>query len=191
MNLDSQQSHKRLFLGIPIAEELRSEILMASETSRGETGLTFTPPQNLHVTILFIGAVQVEMVSNLIALIQLSLKGFHSFSLKSPSWTYAPTGKPPRMVWVRYQKGEFFPALVQSMRTTIGSVVQLPQQYQDPIPHITVARFKPKGHLPAFALPVSPTGGELTVNKLVLWESVLSQSGASYLPLAEFNLTQR
>lgn len=188
MDSEFPPTTRRLFLGIPASQEESEALALFQDDFFPVEGIRFSPFENLHVTVQFIGAVQEEVIPNLISLIRLSLRGRRPFALSNPRWTYAPNGQPPRMIWIRYHKEKAFSELVQTIRESIGSVLDLPQQFPDPIPHITVARMKPQANSPLPALPKSVESGELLVRTLILWESILTNKGSTYQPLAKFQL---
>ncbi len=185
--MDYSGEKVRLFIGAEISSDLDHEINSFRENFSQHTWLSWTRPENLHVTIFFLGSVKIEMLENLISLFRVHYLTCQPAVLNSGRWDWAPTVTNSRMIWIRYPKSEAFSRLVISSRDCFSQIQATPQQRNRPIPHITVARFRPEEKRPV-NLPASKINGALSITSLTLWRSEKSESGVKYIPLTTFKL---
>ncbi len=167
---------QRLFLGIPLDRATRQVL---TQTHGIQTpGLRWIPPENLHLTLYFFGAVPIEMTDNLYALLDLALAEGEGFTLTFDRYVLAPKPRSPRMIWARYHKHEAFRALVQQLHALYQQIDPSIQMRKSPIPHVTLARLREwDGSGWPLGIPAPPP---LPVKHVVLWQSTLTPKGAQY-----------
>lgn len=185
--MDYSGEKVRLFIGAEISSDLDHEINCFREDFSQHSWLSWTRPENLHVTIFFLGSVKIEILDNLISLFRVHYLTCHPAVLNSGRWDWAPTSSHARMIWIRFPKSEAFSRLVQTSRDCFSQIQATPQQRIRPIPHITIARFRPEEKRP-IDLPEGQINGTLSIKSLTLWRSEKNESGVKYIPLATFNL---
>ena len=100
---------KRLFLAIPLPEELKRHLTLALEryrsllTATQIASMRFIVPENWHVTIYFFGDVESEKVPLLQSLLAPLVHQTPSFRLAPDQLLLAPPEKREKnMVWMRY-----------------------------------------------------------------------------------------
>jgi 2'-5' RNA ligase len=168
---------KRLFLGIPVDVATQRALRQWQQQQPARAGQRWVPAGNRHVTLYFFGAVPVEMMSNLQALLTLALQGQPRFDLPFEGYCLAPKASEPRMIWARYAKHPAFRALVQQVHQLYQQIDATQQIRKSPTPHVTLARLKqwdPTQSLPPGLAPPLP------VTDVVLWESVATAHGSRY-----------
>jgi 2'-5' RNA ligase len=181
----------RIFVAIDLPEPLKQQ-LSALTVPIG--GVRWTEPENLHLTLRFIGDVPSETAGE----IQAALSDIQSppFSLQFMGVGTFPANprKPPRIIWA----GLSNPPAIQSLHEKIEKVVRDlgPTPDNRPYtPHITLGRVKT-----ADDHTVSAIGQFLERNaafhteafipiEFHLMESRLLPSGAKYTSLARYSLT--
>lgn len=177
----------RLFIGAGISPDLDHEAKCFREDFDQHHWLSWTKPENLHVTVFFLGSVRIEILENLISLFRIHYMTCQPVVLDSGKWVWAPTSTHARMIWIRFPKSEKFSRLVLTSRDCFSQIQTTPQQRIRPIPHITIARFRPEEKRP-INLPEGQINGTLSITSLTLWRSEMSHSGVKYTPLATFKL---
>jgi 2'-5' RNA ligase len=146
------------------------------------------PEESWHLTQYFFGAVAEEVLPNLRAAVQLTVKQFRTFELEFESFTLAPPGQAPRMIWARYARHPAFLQLAARIDAVYRPVQPWHQARRSPLPHLTLARLQAPPERP---LPYPEAGGRpgrLPVRELILWESELRPQGAVYTPLDRYLL---
>lgn len=177
----------RLFIAVPVDESVR-HILGRVGTAAGTSGVRWVEPDNLHLTLAFLGdveerrlpevedAVFAATASNASPL-HLRAQGIGAFPTETAArvlWA-GVAGDVPRLVDIRDK-------LVAELR---GAGFEIdPQRFH---PHITLARFRLPRPLPA-RLARLQEFGEWQATELQVVESHLHPSGARYVVRADVPL---
>ncbi|MBX4211238.1 MAG: hypothetical protein KW806_00335, partial [Candidatus Yanofskybacteria bacterium] len=91
---------KRLFIALPI-DKTTSKGLSKFRDSLGKDTpyIRWTPVQNFHITVLFLGDVIEEAIPLCKETIQKVIENIQPFALKIKKPIYAPPHKPTSMIW--------------------------------------------------------------------------------------------
>jgi len=196
---------KRLFLGIFPPPDMQKTLGNVQEQYDIED-VRWTPPENLHITVLFLGIVRVEQVVSIENALEEIPERVPPFTLTFDKLVFMPNIAHPTMIWARFKANEAFVHLVQTVSHALDGVLPLetgaPEEY---IPHITLARFKKRRpfedlstvyrasatELPRAIPPVLPTLtlSDCPVDTLCLMESKRTKTGSSYSLVERFSLT--
>ncbi|WP_242916623.1 RNA 2',3'-cyclic phosphodiesterase [Pontibacter liquoris] len=176
----------RLFVAAPIPEKLKAELgelLQAFE----HPAIRFMPPQNLHLTLYFIGNVPPQELPRIQEQLQTAAHQYASFTLQLDALELGPKPHAPRLVWARFAPNPVFEAL---SRHLVQALAPEPAQPLKTIPHITLARFRKDAPKPAGLPPVhSPTPLQLPVSSFSLWQSELASPHPIYRVLQNYPLS--
>jgi 2'-5' RNA ligase len=185
---------RRLFLAIPLPEELKSRISSALEQYRSLltpaqlASFRFIPPENWHITIYFFGDVEAEKVTLLQSLLEPLLHQTSVFRLDPDRLLMAPPEKKGKnMIWMRYHDHPSLTRLSWQIYELTRSAFHFSPPRQVLVPHVTVVRFKNLSadyHLPPMVQPDHIN--ELAVEGCELWDSILGESGAVYSGVATY-----
>lgn len=175
----------RLFVGIEIPHKLRQEL---ARLQAGIPGAAWTAPDNFHLTLRFIGAVEQPVAEDIHdALIKVSAA---MFPLALSGMGFFASGRRPRALWAGVAEN---PAL-EHLQARVERAVQhagLPPEQRKFAPHVTLARAKncALGDLHRF---VAEHGdfrvSSFTVENFLLYESQSTDHGPVYRPLAAYPL---
>lgn len=183
---------KRLFIAANISEQTRSLIrAIQSDLHFIKNDIRFVSPQNVHLTLKFLGDVPVKQISKIVAKIESSVSSFQNFTYICDGTGVFPNAKRPRVLWLGITDGsENLKKLSILMN---GALKDLPVQQEDKEyrSHITLGRakgFKERSlKLNEF---LNYKFDKITnhVTEIVLFESILRPKGAIYVPLHKFKL---
>jgi 2'-5' RNA ligase len=186
---------KRLFLAIPLPEELKSQLTSALEryrsllTAAQMASMRFISPENWHITVYFFGDVAVEKITRLQSLLAPLVHQTSSFRLTPDQLLLAPPEKRGKdMVWMRYHDHPALTRLSWQIDELTRPEFRFPPPRPVLVPHITVARFRGllADHLPPLVQP--GITNELVVGGCELWDSILGGNGAVYSSVASYSL---
>ena len=178
----------RLFIGASLPGSFLEQIAAMRTRWEGPPGIRWTPEDQLHLTVMFLGNVPHDILENLIRLFSDGYRQTSQVRLEAPHWTWGPDLREARMLWMRFRAAAEFRQLVRESQHWFGQIQPYPQQRKSPVPHVTIGRFRPQTFDPFTPLPSSDIKGSLILDKLTLWKSDLSKNGPDYTPLAHFPL---
>lgn len=185
---------RRLFISIPIPEEINSALVEYLSPYKKEpifNDTRWTRTENLHITLVFLGDVREKEIPELAAILKGICAQTRPFELSLQSITTAPPKKKPRMIWANFAKHPEFTDLTNKMKRFLSPFQNERPEHdsKDPIPHLTLARFKPNPRLSRrkfrpLDLP------DLVIKECDLMESELSESGSNYTILETFKFAE-
>lgn len=181
----------RLFVGIPIPEEY-SRTLGAIQTvwkRRLHSRISWVRPELMHLTLKFLGETQESRVQDIVRAMRHAASG--CFEMQGGPGGFFPPKGAPRVVWVGFSRGvvgcgQYFAALDQEL-----SVSGFEAETRPFSPHVTVARVKDAvrgDDWPGLAADLTRDWPPFTVDRVVLWQSILQPSGPQYRSVAEVAL---
>lgn len=171
---------KRLFVAIPISEELRKLSAQVMEQIKPVSGLRFTSLSNLHITACFLGNFEESKTIELNNKLCLISETMLPLELKLNNIILAPPNQNHYMVWMDFQTTHCFNRLC----ATLDRFLLNKKPQKEYLPHITLARFK--NNQPDICdIKLDKQHTEI-VSKIVLYESDLSDEGPVYTAINEF-----
>ena len=179
----------RLFTAIEIPEEVRDLLL---DLQSGLPGATWSPWDNLHLTLRFIGEVPEPMVEEIEeALWGIQAEGF-SLQLKGVGKFGGESARAPaRLVFAEAERAEGLMRLQSKIEHALQELGLEPERRKYH-PHVTLARLKdtPMGRLGNYlaehAMFAPP---RFAVNEFSLFSSTLGREHSVYDALSSFALT--
>jgi len=179
----------RLFLGFaPVEAECRGIYEVGQRLSfQPPLPLRWTPPDNWHVTLVFLGEVAAHLVSQLDQVVSSVVSGYRAMALQLDSAEWFPSASKPRLLALHAEVPdrllELQRALASALRGQGYPVEQRPWR-----PHLTLARYP--GARRHFAPPPLPPFAPVTLElrEVTLFESVPGASGPRYRALQQFEL---
>ncbi len=167
----------RLFFATPLPVEATSILKVACEGLK--TGWKLMPPEQMHVTLLFLGEVSAGALPELREAGRAAVKAVPSFTARLGGTGYFPPLGRPR-VWFARAEGEGFEPLAMSLRTSLPSF-DMGERFKA---HITLARRKS----PAPRVGPLLFNQPFEVREFSLIESHLEAGGAVHRTLEYFPL---
>ena len=176
----------RLFVALAISTEVRANLAsLIRDMKSVDSHPKWINPDNLHVTLKFIGEVAPERVieiSDALAVVrtqQQVIAEFHGIG-------FFPDERRPSVVWVGIQPSDILSTLAAEVNRVLA-LVGIPREEKAFVPHLTIARFtetRLSGCLrDEIEKRKSRAFGTLAANEFHLIESKLKSSGAEYTTL--------
>ena len=165
----------RLFIAVDLPEPIRNNLI---SMAFGIPGAKWVPPEQLHLTVRFIGEVDGALFRDIKDILEeVSLA---SFSLQLKGVGYFPPRGAPRVLWVGLAKSENLSLLRKRIDSALLRVKIEPEGRKFS-PHITLARLK---NSPVHRIANFLSGNGLfsqepfQVEDFKLYSSILSSKGA-------------
>lgn len=185
--MKSGDNNRRIFLAVPApAEVLSLQDKLHAENSSLKR-VKWMRNHNIHLTIYFIGNIFAEQFDDIVELITPVIIEQKEFTLQFDSLYFAPSGK-PEMLWVKYKSHGSFSFFAESIHNTLCKFLPKNNFYRkEPIPHITLARFRSMKNHNDIRLPAKISLPDIKINYCELWESIKTEGRSDYKSMMQFN----
>ncbi len=179
---------KRLFIGIPVESEITTQIvkIWRNDPLLNQNRLNWVNPENWHVTLYFLGDTPGAEIALLQRLIEESFAPIQSFSTKLNGAGVFPHLRNPKVLWLGLETLQ----LLMHGYIHLGDLLrQNGFAFDDkPLkPHLTLARIKSIEHRTSMYSLLTEYRqsdfGIVTIDRIVLYESILTFRGPVYQPL--------
>ena len=189
----------RVFVAVPVGNALLQGILALQHriaTSLGGTNVRWTKPEQLHLTLRFLGNVTEHQVGDLSAALGRACSGQVAFDIVVEGLGCFPSPQQPRIVWVGITEGAVaLSQLAERVRTetaTFGDSTET----KPLVPHLTIGRSKavgaPSRRLGELIEKASPGRiGTVKVSEVLLMRSELAHEGSCYTIIGREVLADR
>lgn len=179
---------KRLFIGIPLhLAHAGAEVKKwAKDAAMNQNKISWTPPENWHVTLYFLGDTPSEKIPILEHLIDQAFSNLGRFDAEVKGVGVFPSLRNPKVMWLGLEN---IASILPCWQKLVDSLWKQGFEFdQKPFkPHLTIARIRNVNNLPAIKQILDANSGvcfdQVVVDRVVLFESILSQAGPVYKPL--------
>jgi 2'-5' RNA ligase len=181
----------RLFVAIDLNENVIQRLSSVQEKLRsGDFDLKLVEPENLHLTLKFLGEVDENQNAHIEKLVSETVKEFHGFTLSFHGIGYFGNERYMRVIWAGVKEGgEQFVKLVQSLDKKLSFIRK---DEHEPSPHLTIARVRSGRNREILVHEVSSLSdvkiGEVHVKEIKLKQSMLTPQGPIYSDVKVFPL---
>ncbi|MDT8381724.1 MAG: RNA 2',3'-cyclic phosphodiesterase [Brevefilum sp.] len=187
----------RTFVAIDFSPQIRGkigEIIKYFKTQTPDYALKWVEPQNLHMTIKFLGEISEGHLQTIKDLLSDTIKGRSSFEIEVTGMGMYPSAHKPRVIWLGIEGSGPLKDIHKSLDQALQKA-SIPPDKRGLSPHLTIARIRRNVE----TLIVQDIGktlsqfkidslGICTVYKVVLYKSTLTPGGPIYDPLLSIPL---
>jgi 2'-5' RNA ligase len=182
---------RRIFIAIEISEDIRRAIYgQARKAFSAYDRIRIIPPDNIHITLKFLGDTRDEHIVNIINAVSTAVSGHKSFdySLEERIGAFPNTGR-AKTAFIGINRGRNdISSLYGSLEDNLYNL-GIEKEKRSFHPHITIARIKNPSDIgsiewdPAGLPEYAPEAESVT-----LFESILGRHGARYIIIERFVL---
>lgn len=180
----------RTFIAVELPKEIHDKLQQLQNDFRTPMpDVRWTKPGNIHLTLKFLGDVQISRIDRITSSLMDIGGRFSPFTMSLAGMGAFPNPRKPRIVWVGVEKGA--DTLVEIANSIEASMKQLgfPKEKRPFRPHLTVGRIRQLKNPESMtkALEQSEVGelGEFAVEKVSFIKSQLDPAGSIYTTLVE------
>jgi RNA 2',3'-cyclic 3'-phosphodiesterase len=188
----SKDGVKRIFIALKVDPDENIVNMMSSLSARfHREGIRLINIDNIHITLAFLGNTEEEMVKRVISILDTICNNFVRFDLSLKGIGVFKNIDNPRVLWIGIESSDELMAL---NRNLVKGLREAEFDLEDRAfnPHLTLCRIKYINDKQAF---IGFLGNyqnlffqKVPVDEVVLYESILLQSGPVYNPVARFRL---
>jgi 2'-5' RNA ligase len=184
----------RLFVALEIPSDVRDNLAAFLKDMRKlseelpEKGVRWVRPENLHMTLKFIGEVADAKLEGIRAALA-TVRGAAPLEIQIRGMGFFPDGERPTVLWTGLDAAANLASLAGAMdRATATQGIK--KENRAFLPHLTLARFAPPGIQSRLRAAIQQNGdrkfGAFEAREFHLIESKLKPTGAEYTSLASF-----
>ena len=182
----------RTFIAVDFSPEIIrkiNEIIVYFKTQTPERAFKWVEPENLHLTIKFLGEVPEKKIEQIKSLIKETLDDFKSFQIGVEKMGMYPNAQKPRVIWLGITGAEPLKDIHKMLESQLQKADIQPDK-RSFSPHLTIARIRRNADVQSVkeigeTLSKFRVGslGTCAVNHIVLYKSELTPQGPIYTPL--------
>jgi 2'-5' RNA ligase len=171
----------RAFFGLPVPDPQREELApFINRCAQLAPDFKWTPAENLHLTIRFVGSVDPAVVEAVAGGLESVCSGFEL--VLGETGTFG-RGRAARVVWLGLRAGAEDAAALAATVDAACRQAGLAGEERPFRAHLTLARARSRDGSKLPDLPAAPSVRPWRAGELVLYSSRLTRSGAIYEPL--------
>jgi len=180
----------RAFIAIELPEAIKSVLEdFITELSGGKRDYKWVAPENLHITMAFLGDVDYDSLIAIGKAMETAVEGISAFPAR-----LGPIGTFPSVIWVGLDEGNReCEAIYKKLKPALlNAGFRLDDKRYHP--HITIARSRSRmdfSEKNAFECKILPQTNAFIIDGITLFESRLHPKGPEYSPLARVPLGGR
>jgi 2'-5' RNA ligase len=179
----------RAFVAIELTDEARSMLVQAESVlesvAPGKT--RFVPPENLHLSLKFLGDLPQEAIPRLVRALSPRVGKSEPFDVELGGFGAFPNARAARVVWIGVTDGGAPLARLARHVEAAAGRVGVARERRPFRGHLTLARLGQPGPIPIERLE-TPAPVRIPVREIVLFQSDLSPAGARYSALTRLPL---
>jgi 2'-5' RNA ligase len=183
---------KRIFIALKV--EVGETLLMMISSLKSVLGsdiIKWTNPDNIHITLAFLGDTDEKMIKAISSMLKEKCYGSGKFELILKGSGVFRNLSDPRIIWTGIEPSEKLMHLNEIIMNGLKDLA-IKMEGRPFNPHLTIGRIKhlnDKETLKALIEQYQNSEIQLIpVNEVILYESILLQSGPVYKPIAKYNL---
>lgn len=174
----------RLFVALDLPDQLKQELIRLQPVP--QRGVRLTKPEQLHITLHFLGETELEPVTAALATVSST-----AFSLRLEGVGRFANRRGPTILWAGIRPSAPLTALHSAIGNALRSTGYLPED-RPYSPHITLARCEPgtpKNIIQEFLeRHIQWASPDVSVTEFALYSSRLTPQGSIYQRLKSFEL---
>jgi len=184
----------RTFIGIDPGKSIRDRMVaLQKNLARTATEVKWVEPDNLHVTLLFLGEVDMLDVPTLCQAVKESVQEHPPFPMSIETLGCFPNARRPRILWAGVGEGtQEVVALHDALEGPLLALGCYRREERQYTPHVTLGRIKsdyPTDKLgTVLARHAGWTGGTTNVREIHVMSSELTRQGPVYTVLSRAKL---
>jgi RNA 2',3'-cyclic 3'-phosphodiesterase len=192
----AQPETLRTFIAMPLSSPVVAklgEVQRALRRKCPEQAVSWVKPENIHLTVFFLGDILLERRAPVEAALSVVARNARPFTFSVRGAGAFPNLNRPRVLWVGLEEPSGQLALLHRAVSEAMTNVGFQPEERRFSPHLTLGRIRQRAsreeaEAVGEALRQVEVGhlGDVTVEELIFFRSVLKSSGAEYTPLMHF-----
>jgi len=186
------QDTLRLFIAIELSQEIHQNLanLIQSLQTNSSRGINWVKPENIHLTLKFLGDTPRKQIRPIIDLLAQSTRDQSPIEMEVKGTGCFPSPRQPRVFWAGVETTDELAHLQQNIDSVLEEI-NIRSETQTFSPHLTLARVTDRCE-PLVSQAIyqkltaynSSSFGKILVKRITLFQSTLTREGPIYSPQA-------
>jgi len=181
----------RVFLAIEIPENLKGRLAtVQNKLAPSIRGVRWEKTEKFHITLIFLGEVAEERISDLEEAVRHGVRGIEPFKISLSGLGCFPNERRPRVIWVGIE-GEV-ETLIQLEKQLEAALTKFNFEFDQKKfhPHVTLGRVKGPTSIAEGWSPFAKAteDSKFEVREVTIMKSTLRPTGSVYIPLSRIPL---
>ena len=188
----------RTFIAVELSGPVRRRAEKIIDQLRvADAKVTWVKPQNMHLTLKFLGDVPDNDVPEVCRVVNEAVRGFEPFELVFEGCGAFPTTTNPRTVWLGVEQGaEELTAIHEAIDIALKKHLRFPREHRRFQAHLTLGRVRESGpnatELGRMIEQLKVVDGDLSVvDEIVTFASFLEKAGPTHNAMGHAELKGR
>ena len=181
----------RTFIAVEISPEIRTRaVKLINHLQTGDTKVRWVEPENLHLTLVFLGDVDILELPKVCDLVAAAVSDFSPIDIRVRGAGAFPDRHRPRTLWLGVDEGaEPLILLHRSLEQQLKAIGYRPEQRRFR-PHLTLGRVRQGSDQLAEQLQQQADyeAGQMQVDEVAIFSSRLDRNGPEYEALGHAEL---
>lgn len=183
----------RTFVAIELDLSIKNNLLkFLRKLETGSKSVRWVKPQGMHLTLKFLGETPEKKIDQVKAVLDQIMKDYPPFLLRlKGTGSFPPRSKIPRVLWVGVEHEGTLDKIQIRLENEMEKL-HFPKEKRQYHPHLTLGRIKTPQNLASLLTLLQEHEkkdfGEMMVDKITFFQSILKPTGAEYLTISEHRL---
>lgn len=183
----------RAFIAIDLEDKIKKRLSsLLLELNKVSQGIKWVRKEGMHLTLKFLGEIEKEKIPEVESILKEISGKYSSFPLRlKGTGSFPPGKKNPRVLWLGIEASKSLKSLQFQIEKALEKL-GFPREKREFHPHLTLGRVKFHSHLGGVLSQLEKEKetifGEMIVEKIIFFQSILKPTGAEYKVLSEFEL---
>jgi 2'-5' RNA ligase len=183
---------KRIFIALKIIPDKKLSALISTlQAGLKNEKISWTNPDNIHITIAFLGDTEQDKITEISGMISERCRGLGCFDISLVGAGLFRSVNDPRVIWAGISESTKLRVLNSIIKAGLRDI-GIKIEDRDFNPHLTLGRIKSINDKDNLKKVVDKSDGEelqvVSITEVILFESILQQTGPVYKPLARYSL---
>jgi 2'-5' RNA ligase len=182
----------RTFIAIELPERIKKKIEeVQAPLRKTNTFVSWVKPENIHVTLKFLGEVPEDKINEIFLATEKALEGTRKFTMSLKGMGAFPDSRRPRVIWLGAGSGEKELSFLANRVVEEMEKIGFPKEDRKFSAHFTIGRVKSPKNIEKLMELVKSSDfqtEDIEVNEVVVMKSQLHPAGAIYTPLKKIPL---
>lgn len=177
---------KRIFIAIELPKNIKEKIIDIE--NKLDFDAKYVKPENIHLTLAFLGNVEEEKLKVLESELEKDLAGLQPFKLEISGLGGFPQPQRAHTLWIGVEEQPKLASLELVLRRKLQGL-EFQTDSRPFTPHITIARLRKKQNITEEIKKYSEEKfGSFEVNQILIFESKLNTQGPEHIVLKKIEL---